>query len=189
MSKCIKNIYVHLDSNKDIVEEIESSETDEEDTPLKKSRKSVSEVWSYFKKTDKQYAKCRICGKIYKTSGNTSNLFDHLKRAHPSYQEFSKPTITIDTFFKKNECYESGSERKENLDKALMAMIATDVQPFSIVEDKGFREFVKALDPRYKLPSRTTLQNVMAVNLYSSIKNSLKGVLNEMEQCAITMDG
>lgn len=34
-----------------------------------------------------------------------------------------------------------------------------------------------------------TLQKLMTINLYNSIKNSLKTALNEMEQCALTMDG
>jgi len=42
---------------------------------------------------------------------------------------------------------------------ALMEMIAKDIQPFSIVDDEGFWKFVKPLDPRFTLPSRTTLQN------------------------------
>lgn len=36
-------------------------------------------------------------------------------------------------------------------------MIALDLQPFSIVEDRGFKAFTKALNPSYILPSRQTL--------------------------------
>ena len=31
-------------------------------------------------------------------------------------------------------------------------MIAVDIQPTSIVEDKGFHKFVNAIDPRYAFP-------------------------------------
>ena len=37
------------------------------------------------------------------------------------------------------------------------ALIASDSQPFSIVEDKGFRSFTQALNPMYVPPSRKTL--------------------------------
>lgn len=48
-------------------------------------RKKSSLVWDYFKRSsDKKLAKCYTCGREYKTSGNTSNLFDHLKRFHPT---------------------------------------------------------------------------------------------------------
>ncbi len=43
-------------------------------------------------------------------------------------------------------------------------MIATDVQPVSIVEDKGFNKFVKVLDPKYSTPSRQTIASTKNVN-------------------------
>lgn len=44
--------------------------------------------------------------------------------------------------------------RKQELDEALVSMIVGDTQPFSIVEDQGFREFVAKLDPTYVIPTR-----------------------------------
>lgn len=37
--------------------------------------------------------------------------------------------------------------KQHSIDEELANMIATDFQPFSIVEDKGFKGFVKALNP------------------------------------------
>uniref|UniRef100_T1PMA9 BED zinc finger n=1 Tax=Musca domestica TaxID=7370 RepID=T1PMA9_MUSDO len=71
---------------------------------LKYKRRTISEVWSYFEKTENgEYAKCCFCSRHYKTSGNTSNMFDHLKRTHP---EFRKKMVrsdkgTPEEFFKK----------------------------------------------------------------------------------------
>ena len=45
----------------------------------------------------------------------------------------------------------------KELDRLLVDVISKDFQPFSIIEDKGFREFAKALEPRYCLPSRKTI--------------------------------
>lgn len=45
------------------------------------------------------------------------------------------------------------------IDMALVNMVVKDYQPFSIVEDTSFREFVGMLDPTYNLPSRQTLKN------------------------------
>jgi len=42
-------------------------------------------------------------------------------------------------------------------EQLLLRMIVLDVQPFSIADDPGFRDFVYALDPTYQLPSRTTI--------------------------------
>lgn len=44
--------------------------------------------------------------------------------------------------------------RKKDLDDALVSMIVKDTQPFTVVEDIGFREFVAKLDPTYILPTR-----------------------------------
>lgn len=47
-------------------------------------------VWRYFKRSeDKKLAKCCKCGKEYRTSGNTTNLSDHLKRFHPALNRVS----------------------------------------------------------------------------------------------------
>lgn len=183
-----RNVYVcpcSIGIGNDNVEE----DKDGEEVVPSKVRRMNSDVWTYFEATnEKNCAKCRLCGKIYKTSGNTTNLQDHLKRSHPTYKKAEKPVKPINTFFKISETYGPETYRKKNLDRALMSMIAIDVQPFSIVEDKGFQNFVKCLDPRYVLPSRTTLQNKMMVELYNNIKLKLQLILNKIEFCAITTD-
>jgi hypothetical protein len=35
-------------------------------------------------------------------------------------------------------------------------MIATDLQPFSFVEDKAFTKLMYTVDPAYKVPSKKT---------------------------------
>lgn len=55
---------------------------------------------------------------------------------------------------------------RQNIDKCLMKMIAYDFQPFSIVEDDGFKEFTSALNPSYQLPDRKTISNVMLPMIY-----------------------
>ncbi|XP_046868369.1 uncharacterized protein LOC124460832 [Drosophila willistoni] len=105
-----------------------------------KRKRNASEVWTHFEKCkNNSTAKCKVCGKEYKRSGNTSNLMDHLKRSH--------------------------STRQILLDKSLAKMVARDVHAYRIVEDLGFQEFVHLLDPKYKMPSRTTLQNVYIKNM------------------------
>ena len=45
----------------------------------------------------------------------------------------------------KSTKYESNSQRKGDLDDALLQMLTTDMQPCSIVNDKGFNKFVNLL--------------------------------------------
>ena len=44
-------------------------------------------------------------------------------------------------------------DRKQQLDEALVNMVVEGSQPFSIVEDGGFKAFVALLDPTYTMPS------------------------------------
>ena len=82
---------------------------------------------------------------------------------------------------RKNEC--SGTQRQTKIsfipkqmtpakkisaDEELAKMIAMDFQPFSIVEDKGFKAFVQAINPTYVLPSRKTLSQKMIPQLFNT---------------------
>jgi len=55
--------------------------------------KSKSEVWKYFEKKNNGNAMCKVCGKLLRTSGNTSNLMGHLKKVHklPSETNLKSP--------------------------------------------------------------------------------------------------
>lgn len=46
------------------------------------SSKNSSIVWTYFKKVDTKSVSCNLCGKTYKSSGNTTNLASHLRSKH-----------------------------------------------------------------------------------------------------------
>lgn len=39
-------------------------------------------MWQHFDKINKQSAKCKMCGKLFSTPGNTSNLHSHLENIH-----------------------------------------------------------------------------------------------------------
>ncbi|XP_067624168.1 E3 SUMO-protein ligase ZBED1-like isoform X3 [Eurosta solidaginis] len=162
--------------------------------------KGLSLVWKYFKKsTDKKLATCLICQKEYRTSGNTSNLRDHLKRMHPNMENENdrcssgsssilSSMRSIDSHFKRGAEYDPTSSRKKEIDKALARLIGVDLQPFSIVNHEGFRSYTKILDPRYVLPSKTTLKNVHIQNMYEQCRSKLRDLLSAVEYLAITTD-
>ncbi|KAJ4938783.1 hypothetical protein JOQ06_028249 [Pogonophryne albipinna] len=62
------------------------------------------------------------------------------------------------------------------LDGALVNMVVKDSQPFSIMDDCGFKELVALLDPRYTLPSRRVLKE-MVVKRYEEEKTKAKAVM------------
>ena len=79
--------------------------------------------------------------------------------------------------------------RQKRLNSLLLKMVVKDFQPFSVVTDSGFREFVGALDPSYSLPSRTTLTKELLPSAYSTAVDRVKARLNDAEAVTITTDG
>lgn len=53
-----------------------------------------SQYWKYFEKISDSSAKCRTCGKILKTAGNTTNLKCHLDKKHPNIMPKPGPMKT-----------------------------------------------------------------------------------------------
>nr|XP_036669721.1 zinc finger BED domain-containing protein 4-like isoform X1 [Drosophila suzukii] len=96
--------------------------------------------------------------------------------------------MKMDNFVLRSDAYDPKSSRKIELDKCLAKMVSSDIQPFSIVDDNGFKNFIKLLDPKYILPSRTTLQNVVTKNLYEEALSKLKGKLSTVQYCSLTTD-
>ena len=78
--------------------------------------------------------------------------------------------------------------RKKKLDNLLLKTIICDFQPFSLVEDEGFREFVAALDPSYTLPSRWVLTKDLLAIAYSKAVDEVKRVLTTAEALSLTTD-
>ena len=77
---------------------------------------------------------------------------------------------------------------RQNIDTALVKMIATDMQPPSIVENKGFQDFLKVIDNKYIPPSCRTIMRDRLPSLYSAKKKELKELLALTEYCFLTSD-
>jgi predicted small metal-binding protein len=67
-------------------------------------------------------------------------------------------------------------------------MIWLDLQPISIVEDNGFKDFVSCLQPSYNIPDRQVLRSGIIPDLYRSQKSDLQEKLNEIYSFAITLN-
>lgn len=95
----------------------------------------------------------------------------------------------MNSFLISSKIYEKSPERKKKIDEALIQMITLDVQPFKIVDDVGFKNFVHCLDPKYDLPSRTTLRQVLLKNMFMDMKAQSKSILDIVDSCAVTTEG
>lgn len=52
--------------------------------------------------------------------------------------------------------------------------IVKDLQPFSVVEDEGFKDLISGLNPSYKLPSRTTCSRTLLNETYNFVLEKVK---------------
>ena len=78
------------------------------------------------------------------------------------------------------------SDRK-SLDDAVVEMVARDMQPSTIVEDKGFNKFVHLSDPKYQLPSRRSLMRKIPAK-YDVVRQEIKDELNHASAVCLTTD-
>lgn len=97
-------------------------------------------------------------------------------------EDVSKKIGRIDAFLTPSKT----SIRKQTLDKHVANFIVSDLRPFSVVENKGFRDLINAFDPW--LPSRRTLQNVHIAQLHMTLREKLSKMLDKIDYCAITTD-
>ena len=67
-------------------------------------------------------------------------------------------------------------------------MIATNVQPFSIVEDRGFRKYSNCLNPMNTIPSRKALSKSLIPQLYKSTQASVWERVQKATAVCLTTD-
>nr|XP_055059808.1 E3 SUMO-protein ligase ZBED1-like [Misgurnus anguillicaudatus] len=78
--------------------------------------------------------------------------------------------------------------QQAKVDESLVKMIAKDFQPFSIVENEGFREYSQTLNPSYVLPSRHTISRRMLPNMYEKVRADLKDIIKDVSAVCLTTD-
>lgn len=77
---------------------------------------------------------------------------------------------------------------QQSIDSCLVAMLAIDLQPASIVEDRGFQLFLKVIDPKYIPPSRQTIMRDRLPKLYEDTKAKLMAEISLIQWCSLTTD-
>lgn len=78
--------------------------------------------------------------------------------------------------------------RTKHLNEKVLDMIIRDLQPFSVVEDAGFKDLVAALDPSYQVPSRTTFSRNLLIQKFEDATMKIKLLLKEAEIATLTTD-
>lgn len=67
-------------------------------------------------------------------------------------------------------------------------MVGKDLQPLSIVENEGFREYTAKLQSNYTLPSRKTLTKKLIPEICNEISQKIRNMLNQTKNVGVTTD-
>jgi hypothetical protein len=164
--------------------EIEITEVETE-----KSKPYYSKIWDYFEKMSeegedneiKNYILCNICQSHLSANNSTTTLERHLKSKHKvDYDDYKNKTKVKVGFWI--------AELQQEKHKLFINWIITDQQPFTLVENKNFKEFLFSIQPRYKLPSRQTVKN-MIINKFKVARKQINNYLQlSKSKISLTMD-
>ena len=82
----------------------------------------------------------------------------------------------------------SSFARQKRLNNMLLKIIIKDMQPFFIVEDQGFQDFISAIDPSYKLPNRKMITRELLVDSYRDTVQKITAVMESVQSVCLTID-
>jgi hypothetical protein len=167
-----------------------ASKTAESDSPQQREKRRKSVVWDYFTKKSETSAVCKKCQKtLSMLYGNTSALRRHLL-THPS---ISLPSLTESTpTSQRSRTVANQSIRKfcslpENAQARITAkigeMMVRDLQPFSIVEDPGFRALLSHIVPGYTIPDARTFSRQIVPRIHAEAVARAKKLLTVDLEC------
>lgn len=168
------------------------------ETNLVKKKNTKSAAWDFFGiradehgvaiPSEEHRPVCKICRKsVQCKSGNTTNLFTHLRDQHPKeYKEASQRNCnankaprsqskqpTLETVVKRSTHYDPKCSQAKELNHAVAYFLAKDMQPLYTVEKPGFQKMIAKLNPRYKLPSRKHFSHQEIPRLYNQVKETV----------------
>ena len=136
----------------------------------KRTDHSPSSIWDSFIKNqiDASKPSCRKCRKVVSRGSSTAKskswgnglLWEHLKLCSPSGSP-STTQLSNQQTFSRNKPLEKGSVKAKAITNAIGRMVAIDLRPYSVVENEGFRELLRLLEPRYSIVSRKELTSVV----------------------------
>nr|CAH7747683.1 unnamed protein product [Callosobruchus chinensis] len=81
-----------------------------------------------------------------------------------------------------------GKSTETQITDKLLLLFINDFQSFRIVEDKGFQEFVHALNPSYQLPNRKKISKTLIPARYEECLYECRQVISNVKKICLTTD-
>nr|XP_046250116.1 zinc finger BED domain-containing protein 4-like isoform X1 [Scatophagus argus] len=142
---------------------------------MDRSRK-FSQVWNNFDLLTPNKVKCRLCStELSYINKSTSSMLRHHRARHGNEESADTPAVSTPV------------PNKQALDEAVVNMIIKDCQPFTLVENEGFRALMQLVAPSYVLPSRKTVKDLVDQK-YEEEKEKTKKDLQSAIAVTLTAD-
>lgn len=114
--------------------------------------------------------------------------------AEASTSSVSEPTtvkklkiLPIDDAFNSVSSFSRKGSKSKQITESLLFMIAKDALPYSLVENEGFKHFIKCAVPLYKVPSRRTITK-MIDSKYDQLREIVKSNFKSATNLVLTTD-
>ncbi|WVZ16903.1 hypothetical protein V8G54_009885 [Vigna mungo] len=146
--------------------------------------KGRSDVWGHFAKQNpysEKKAKCNYCGDLIKYLARTSGMRNHLARCkeNPNREAFKRQKLLSSSTEVSVSPSPTISKFDQNASRMkLVKMFVKSELPFRFVENEDFRDLLWSLQPRFEVPSCTTLRHEIW-ELYEEEKAKLKMFLSK----------
>lgn len=95
--------------------------------------------------------------------------------------------LTLNSMLKSKLSY--SSLRAKQITRAIGVFIATDLRPFSVVDQPGFKKMIDVLEPRYSVPTRQHFSEKIIPELYAETRRDIELAIAKADHIAITTDG
>lgn len=77
---------------------------------------------------------------------------------------------------------------QQQIDEKLLKLFTNSYQPFRLVEEPSFRQFVAALNPTYKIPSRHSISKTLIPAMYEQCLYDTREILKKAKKICVTTD-
>lgn len=84
--------------------------------------------------------------------------------------------------------FDKSHPKQQIITEKIALMICKDMQPYSIVDDVGFRSVIQAAEPRYVMPSRKTFAEEIIPQLFAKTTEAVKSDVHNAVGVAFTTD-
>lgn len=178
---------------------ISDDEEDEEEMNEAGKRKLTSKVWLEMKKLKVRgewKARCNYCHKDLTTGPNsgTKHLAAHLKTCIQKMlktkggKTLSQSSLMMNAKEDGNVSVENYTFDQDYARSELANMLVLHEYPLSVVDHAGFRKFVHALQPLFKLHTRNTIRSDIVENYNKERKKAIDYMTMNQSRVAITTD-